>query len=160
MAAPKLSEEARTFIVQSLAMFDTPSEVVEAIKEQYGVTIARQSVQDYDPTIGKKPAKRWCALFEETRRRFLEETAEIPIANRAVRLRRLQRMAFTAESRRNYPLAAQLLEQAAKETGGIYTNRRELTGRDGAPLIPEASLDDLSDAELASLAAKLAGDAT
>ena len=32
------------------------------------------------------------------------------------------------------PLVAQLLEQAAKETGGAFTNRRELTGKGGGPI--------------------------
>lgn len=127
MAAPKLTDEARMFIVQSLAMYDTPTEVSDAVKDQYGVSITRQTVQDYDPTIGKKPAKKWIAVFESTRARFLEASTDIPIANRSVRLRRLQRMAFSAESKKNYVLAAQLHEQAAKECGDYYTNTRKLS---------------------------------
>ena len=36
----------------------------------------------------------------------------------------------------NMPLAAQLLEQAAKESGGAYTNKHQLehTGKDGKDL--------------------------
>lgn len=159
MAAPKLTEEARTFIVQSLAMFDTPKEVADAVKERYGVEIARQTVQDYDPTIGKRPAKKWIALFEGTRRAFIEETAQLATSNRAVRIRRLERMAIAAEGRKNYPLAAQLLEQIAKEVGGAFTNRRELTGKDGGPIETKSSgpnLDDMTEAELALYAQRLA----
>ena len=58
------------------------------------------------------------------RKRFREETADIPIANRAYRLRGLGRMAEKAENMRNLALTAQLYEQAAKEVGDIYVNRR------------------------------------
>jgi hypothetical protein len=99
MAAHKLNDEARTFIVQQLAMYDTPSEVAAAVKERFGIEITRQSVQEYDPTIGKRPAKKWEALFSATRKRFLEATADLGTANKAVRLRRLERMAIAAEAR-------------------------------------------------------------
>jgi hypothetical protein len=50
----------------------------------------------------------------------------------------------------NMALAAQLIEQAAKESGGAFTNRREMTGKDGAPLIPPKSAQDMTDDELAA----------
>jgi hypothetical protein len=73
------------------------------------------------------------ALFHETREKFLKELDSIPIANKAVRLRRLDRMAALAEERGNLVLAADLGERAAKEIGGAYTNKHqhELTGKDG-----------------------------
>ncbi len=43
-------------------------------------------------------------------------------------------MAVKAEDQGNMVLAAQLLEQAAKEMGNAFTNRRELTGKDGKDL--------------------------
>ncbi|MNN24351.1 hypothetical protein D3C81_1377810 [compost metagenome] len=108
-----------------MACFDTPSQVVEAVQKEYGVAVTRQQVETHDPTktSGKGLAKRWVALFEDTRRRFREETAEIPIANRAYRLRALGRIAERAETMKNLPLAIQVLEQAAKEVGDIYVNR-------------------------------------
>ncbi|KIC21722.1 hypothetical protein, partial [Leisingera sp. ANG-Vp] len=54
--------------------------------------------------------------------------------NRAVRLRTLQRMAEKAETMGNTVLAKGLLEQAAKEVGNAYTNRRELSGPKGGPM--------------------------
>lgn len=122
----RLSDEHKTFIVQRLAMFDTPQQVADAVKEEYGIEVPRQQVQSYDPTVGIKPAKKWIALFDASREKFLESVSEIPIANRSVRLRRLERMAVSAEQRKNYPLAAQLLEQAAKEVGEAYTNTRNI----------------------------------
>lgn len=121
-----LKNEVKSFIVQALACFDTPSQVVEAVKNEYGLVVSRQQVETHDPTksAGKGLAVKWVTLFHDTRKRFREETAEIPIANRAYRLRGLGRMAEKAESMRNLALTAQLYEQAAKEVGDVYVNRR------------------------------------
>ncbi|WP_321374367.1 DUF2280 domain-containing protein [Pseudomonas extremaustralis] len=130
-----LQNDVKAFIVQALACFDTPSQVVESVQKEYGVTITRQQVETHDPTktSGKCLAKRWVTLFEDTRKRFRDDTADIPIANRAFRLRALGRMAERAESVKNLALAAQLLEQAAKEAGGTYTNKQQvdLSSTDG-----------------------------
>jgi hypothetical protein len=121
-----LKNEVKSFIVQALACFDTPSQVVETVKNEYGVVVSRQQVETHDPTksAGKGLAVKWATLFHDTRKRFREETAEIPIANRAYRLRGLGRMAEKAENMRNLALTAQLYEQAAKEVGDVYVNRR------------------------------------
>ena len=130
-----LQNDVKAFIVQALACFDTPSQVVESVQKEYGVAITRQQVETHDPTktSGKCLAKRWVTLFEDTRKRFRDDTADIPIANRAFRLRALGRMAERAESVKNLALAAQLLEQAAKEAGGTYTNKQQvdLSSTDG-----------------------------
>lgn len=136
MAKERLAPEVQTYIVQALACFDSPKTVADAVKAEFGVTITRQLVETYDP--GKKAsnrlAEKWVTLHEETRKAFLEDTSKIAISHRAVRLRALQRMAERAEIMGNIALAAQLFEQAAKEAGDSYTNRRELTGKNGAPL--------------------------
>ncbi len=136
MAGSKLNIEQQTYVVQAVACFDAPSVVVAAVKKDYGVVLTPQAVEAYDPTkkAGAKLAARWRALFDETRKAFLENTADIAISHRAVRLRALQRMAAKAEDSKNMVLAAALLEQAAKEMGNAFTNRRELTGKDGKDL--------------------------
>lgn len=121
-----LKDEVKRFIVQALACFDTPSQVAEAVKQEFGLEVGRQRCAAYDPTkyVGRNLSAKWRAVFEDTRARFREETAEIPIANRAYRLRTLGRMAEKAESMKNMALTAQLLEQAAKEVGDVYVNRK------------------------------------
>jgi hypothetical protein len=133
---PAITDEVKAFIIQSLAAFDTPTQVVEAVKAEYGLTITAQNVQNYDPTkyAGRKLAEKWRVEFEKARKAFVEDASSIPIANRSTRLRALQRMAATAERKGNLALAAQLHKQAAEEMGNAYTNRREVTGKDGAPL--------------------------
>lgn len=136
MAGKTLNDEAKTFIVQALACFDSPSTVAAAATKELGVTVTRQQVEKYDPTkrAGQSLSAKWRALFEETRKAFLEDTAVIAISHRAVRLRALQRMAEKAEDRGNMPLAASLLEQAAKEVGDAYTNRQKVEHSGGISL--------------------------
>ena len=121
-----LSSEVKAFIVQALACFDTPSQVAEAVKREFNIDVSRQQVESHDPTkrCSKTLAKRWVEMFHDARKRFREETVDIPIANRAYRLRALGRMAEKAENMKNMALTAQLLEQAAKEVGDVYVNRR------------------------------------
>jgi len=134
--AQKLSPEVKTYIVQRLACFDTPAVVAKAVKEDFGLVITRQLVESNDPTkkAGATMAKKWVTLFEKARAQFLTEMREIAISHKPVRLRALQRMAQTAEEKGNFVLAASLLEQAAKEMGEAYTNRRQLehTSPDGS----------------------------
>ncbi|MGJ3438614.1 DUF2280 domain-containing protein [Pseudomonas sp. Je.1.5.c] len=121
-----LTSDVKAFIVQALACFDTPTQVSQAVKQEFDIDVTRQQVEQHDPTkrAGANLAAKWRTLFEDTRKRFREETSEIPIANRAFRLRALGRMAEKAESMKNMALTAQLLEQAAKEVGDVYVNRQ------------------------------------
>lgn len=133
-----LKPEVKAAIVQMLACYDTLSTVVDAIQKDYGIKVTPQQVESHDPTkvSGKGLAKKWVELFNLTRDRFLNEISDIPIANKAYRLRVLQRMSTTAEGMKNLGMTAQLLEQAAKEVGDAYSNKQkvELTGKDGGPL--------------------------
>lgn len=133
-----LKPEVRAFIIQELACFDTPSQIVESVQKEFKVQVTRQQVASHDPTkvAGKGLAQKWVDLFNRTRDRFLNEISDIPIANKAYRLRVLQRMSATAEGMKNLGMTAQLLEQAAKEVGDAYSNKQkvELTGKDGGPL--------------------------
>lgn len=127
---PKLTDDQRAFVVQQLAMFDAPSIVAKAVKDEFGVNISPQAMEFYDPNkrMGAKLAEKWKTLFVTTREAFLKDTAEIGISHRVVRLRALQRMAAVAEKQGNISLAASLHEQAAKEMGNAFTNARVLSG--------------------------------
>ncbi|WP_411835638.1 DUF2280 domain-containing protein [Pseudomonas chlororaphis subsp. aurantiaca] len=143
-----LQNDVKAFIVQALACFDTPSQVVEAVQKEYGLTVTRQQVETHDPTktSGKGLAAKWQTLFHDTRKRFREETAEIPIANRAYRLRAMNRFVEKAETMKNIGLAMQILEQAAKEVGDVYVNRQRKDEPDDEPAIPTRIQVDVVDA--------------
>jgi len=132
----RLSAPMQLAIVRGLACFDTPSEVAAAVKEEFGVDITRQQVATYDPTkaAGRNVSAKLRAVFDASRQAFLTDMDDIPISHLSYRLQRLQQQLEKAEERGNIAMAAALLEQAAKECGGIFTNRREMTGRGGGPV--------------------------
>ena len=106
-----LKPEVKAFIIQSVACYEAPSQVADAVLKEFGIKITRQQVDQNDPTkvSGKGLAKKWVDLFNVTRDRFLNEISDIPIANKAYRLRVLNRMAVSAEGMKNYGMSAQLL---------------------------------------------------
>lgn len=135
----KINDAVKAFIVTQLACFDPPSVVAEAVQAEFGLKMRRQQVDAYNPLSrsGVRLSARWKTLFDATRKEFLEKAAEIPVAHRSVRLRKLQRMVDQAEKMKNLALAAQLLEQIAKEVGDAYTNKRQLMGPGGGPIQSE-----------------------
>lgn len=146
-----LKPDVKAFIVQALACFDTPSQVVESVHKEFGIAITRQQVESHDPTkvSGKGLAQKWVELFQETRKRFQTELSDIPIANKAYRLRALDRMMTKAESMKNMALAASLMEQAAKECGDAYTNKQKLEHSGGLAVSSVASvMDEIGDDDL------------
>jgi hypothetical protein len=145
----KLADNVKVFIVQRLACFDSPQTVADAVKESYGLVIPRQQVEDYDPAKRPRIAARWRELHQATREAFLKESAKEPAAHRAVRVRRLARMAEKAEVARNFVLAKDLYEQIAKEIGEAYTNRRVLIP--GDPLAELAKTLGYTPEQLAAL---------
>ncbi|WP_080703047.1 DUF2280 domain-containing protein [Bordetella bronchiseptica] len=62
-----LSDAAKRFIVQAFACYDTPSQVAEAVKEEFGIDVPRNQVGQYDPTkvAGAALATKWRDLFQE-----------------------------------------------------------------------------------------------
>ena len=116
-----LREPIKIFIVQSLACFDTPQQVVDAVRVKYGIEIDRQQVASYDPTKAtcRGISKVLKKLFEQTRNDFRKNIEDIAIANKAFRLNELQKM--YDDSGRNKRAKQNLLKQAFQETDGRVT---------------------------------------
>lgn len=104
-------------IVIELACFDTPAQVASTVKEKFGLTVSRQRIEAYHPErrAGAKLSPKWRAMFYDTRARLLAQLDDIPIACQAYRLRVLERVAAKAEGMGNLPLAARIIELAARE---------------------------------------------
>ncbi|GAA5564548.1 hypothetical protein Asch03_02072 [Acinetobacter schindleri] len=128
-----LKEPVKIFIVQSLACRDTPQEVVESVKQEFDVDISRSQCQSYDPTkySGRNLSQKYVELFEKTREEFDKGLIDIPIASKYYRLKQYQKQ---LERTRNVKTVLKILEQAAKDIGGQFTNRQEITGKDGGPV--------------------------
>ncbi|EPG3459357.1 DUF2280 domain-containing protein, partial [Acinetobacter baumannii] len=105
----------------------------EQVKQEFGVDISRSQCECYDPTkySGRNLSKKFVELFESTREKFDKGLIDIPIANKYYRLKQYQRQ---LEKTRNVKTALKILEQAAKDIGGQFTNRQEITGKDGGPV--------------------------
>ena len=153
-----LDDDVKGFIVRSLACYNTPSEVAELVKEEYGIEIERCQAAKYDPTKphGKNLGRKHRDLFEQTRKKFLEEMAELPLANPSVRVSELSKLYKSAKAKKNAVLAAQHLEQIAKEVGGAFTNKIKLAGGDpgDSPIQQNVTVTASRMAELRAKSAK------
>lgn len=111
-------------------------QVVEAVRERYGIDIDRQQVASYDPTKAtcRGISKALKKLFDSTREDFRKNIEDIAIANKAFRLHELQKM--YDDSGRNKRAKQNLLKQAFQETDGRVT-KQEITGKDGGPIQQE-----------------------
>jgi len=89
-----LREPVKIFIVQSLACFETPQQVADAVKQEFNIEIERQQVALYDPTkaTGKNLSKKLVNLFNKTRADFQKNVYDIPLANKAYRIKELQKI--------------------------------------------------------------------
>ena len=149
-----LKEPVKIFIVQSLACFETPQQVADSVEETYKIKIDRKQCHSYDPTkyAGRNLSKKLKDLFYETRKKFQENILDIPIANKAFRLKELQNM--YEDSGRNKRAKQNLLKQAFQETDG-RVSRQEITGANGGTIKTETeqkqSLPKYTPDELANM---------
>lgn len=144
-----LNKKQKLFIVRSLAQFNTPQETVVLVKEEFELDVSRQQCEAYDPTkrVGKDLSEEFKKEFEATRKDFLDAPQNIPIANLSVRLQRLENQYI--KHGKNRVAAQSLLKQAAEDIGGKYTNKQEITGKDGQSLqttVVQATQDQVNEA--------------
>ena len=132
-----LKEPVKIFIVQALACRDRPQEVVDAVRQEFGIEIPLQQCAAYDPTrpTCRKLSADLKKLFFETREKFDAGLIDIPIANKHYRLKQYQKQ--LERNAKNTVMSLKILEQAAKDVGGQFTNKTELTGAGGGPIQQE-----------------------
>ena len=140
-----LTDPLKAFVVKELACYASPSAVRDSL-EARGVSVTLDQVVYYDPTTKakKKPAQKWIDLFGETRRRYNTELDEVAIASRRWRL---DQLATIVRETRSPKLKMEAMEQAAKEVGDVYTNRRHVahSGRIDWGSLTDDQLDQLAD---------------
>lgn len=124
-----LKENVKFFIVQQLAFFNTPTEVSELVKEEFDIDVPRSHIAIYNPDnhSGRELGLKFKDFFYEKRKEFLEQIDRVPLASMHVRLNELSKMYHSARKRKNDVFAKDILEQIAKEVGGIYTNKIKVT---------------------------------
>ncbi|HEX8708038.1 MAG TPA: DUF2280 domain-containing protein [Pyrinomonadaceae bacterium] len=139
--ARRLNDRQKLFIVQGLACFRTPSEVRDALaeEEEIGIQVDPRHIQFYDPTAlpwDKRLPEKWKLIFWETRKAYLENTAAVGAAHQRYRLEVIQEVLDRQRKAkiRNDNAILQTVEQAAKEVGGLFTNKREHSGPNGGAI--------------------------
>lgn len=135
----RLSVELKLFIVQELACFRSPKEVGEAVQVAFEVEVTPSHIQFFDPTKrpeNKKLPQKWKDIFWATRQEYLEQTAAVPVAHKRYRLEVINEVLQRQRAKqiKNDPLILETTEQAAKEMGGMFTNKRELSGPNGGAI--------------------------
>jgi hypothetical protein len=128
----ELSDQHKERIVVLLARYRLPSEVAVQMKDDFGLELTVQQIVKYDPSRPVYEAgEKWRPIFEVARQDYLENVKAVPVANQGWRLQTLQDGIEAAKKAKNWRMVADLLEQAAKEVGGVLTNSRELNISDG-----------------------------
>jgi hypothetical protein len=127
-----LTEQDKEAMVLQFARFRRPAEVVAFMKEERGVELDVQQARTYDPTNPRFEADRdkWEPVYLAAREAYISDMKQVVVANQAWRLNELHDLYNLAKKAKNTKLAADLLEQIARECGGVMTNSRELTVND------------------------------
>ena len=126
----RLPKTIKKRIVEHLACFQTPADVVELIAEEFDVKLTSRHVRAYDPASFQfAAAARWLEYYAAVRKRYKEEIGEIAIAHRKYRLEQLQATIDVAMGVLNRGSDGWLeaseqirkaVETAAKEVGDCY----------------------------------------
>ncbi len=126
----RIPEAIKKRIVEHLACFHTPPDVVRLIDEEFDVTLTPRHVRAYDPASFQFAASyRWLEYHAAVRRRYQDEIGEIAIAHRAYRLDQLQATIDAAKEVLHkggdgwLEASEQIrkaVETAAKEVGDFY----------------------------------------
>lgn len=131
----RLKKHEKAFIVRSLAQFMEPSQVVEAVKENFKIDVSRQQVECYDPTkvAGADLSQEFVDMFHEARKKYIEQPIyNIEGANDIVQLQILSDLLVNKKG--NVVMAIKLIDQMQKIVKGHYEKKIEITGKDGEPL--------------------------
>jgi len=125
---PKLSQEAKEWVVCQWAAFRTAEQIRADLLEIWGIKISDEGVRYYSDRNPKRP-KHWTELHEKAREAWRNSALEIPIANVTWRLAERKRLYDLTVSKAapNLVFAIEQLNDAARDSGGLFSNRRDLT---------------------------------
>lgn len=140
----EFTEAQKLEIVTMLACFREPATIVKHLGDEYGIETDTRQIGAYDPTRSYYDAgDKWRDIFDAKRKQYIEEVASVPSANQGFRLNLLHEQIVKAAREDKPALMAQLLEQVAKEVGGVLTNMRDVRIDDNRrPRVSEMSAED------------------
>jgi len=133
----KLKKQVQIFIVQQLACYETPTDVMRAVKDEFDLEITRQRIEYYDPTKSMASAglsDSLTKMFWERREAYEQMEADKGLGTVNYRIAKLGKLLTKAEAMRNFKEAREIMKQAAQDKGGVFTNKREHSGPNGAAI--------------------------
>ena len=126
----RLPETIKKRIVEHLACFRTPADVVGLIAEEFEITLTPRHVRAYDPASFQFAASyRWLEYHTAVRKHYQEEIGKVAIAHRTYRLAQLQATIDAAKDVLDKggdgwleatEQIRKAVETAAKEVGDFY----------------------------------------
>lgn len=112
MGFQKLTGEQQKFIVERLARFVPPFEIIKEFTLTYNFKITNQDVYRYNlRNPSHHVSKRLREYFEECRKKYNENIKAIPGANRTYRLEQATEIYETLKEKGNLSLALKALDQ-------------------------------------------------
>jgi hypothetical protein len=117
----------KIYVVRRLAAYDKPKAIAESLAQDFGVTVTIKAIESYNPCLatGRHLGKRWRELFAQAREDYLASTAEIGVTQKAVRIRRRDRLALKAEEAGQFKAASDILDAIARDVGDILDKRQK-----------------------------------
>lgn len=105
----KLSPEQQLQMVHMIAQGLTPSQIVEKMKEETGISLATPTVYQY------RDAQKWQPKIKELREQYLNRLDLIDGSHKAVRIRRMEAVLDKAIKKGDLRVAISANEQTRKE---------------------------------------------
>ena len=119
--------------MRALASRERSTDILAFLEENFKVTVDRKALSHYDPRLNPKLDDDLKSLYERTAAEFWDKK-HFEALNSLNFRQRLRQELYEA-SGRNLKLKLEILDAAAKDEGGLFSNRREVTGADGAPVV-------------------------
>ena len=119
----KLSQQARIMIVKALACQERLVDVCAQIKDEFDIELKPHSLYNYIPDRNPNMDADLKTLFEQVEAEFLEAGKHVPFNNRNRRNILRERVFWRHE--RNPIVQKDLLNDAAKDCGGLFAQRRD-----------------------------------
>jgi hypothetical protein len=126
MPRKRLTDTQRAYVVKRLAAYDTLLSIVRGLKDEFGITIAFQSVAHYNAARppDAKLAQRWKDLFWKTRKAFIAGTADTGFTDKPARIRQREAMMHAEWAAGRHKHANEILDSIAKDIGNAFRRTR------------------------------------
>jgi hypothetical protein len=123
----RLTHEQKVYVVKRLAAYDAPVVIVRGLKEEFGITVRAEVMRHYNPegAQGRALAQHWKDLFWDTRRAYIDSTADIGADHTPVLIRWRGEMVQETWGAGQHKIANEILDSVAKEAGAGTGNRHE-----------------------------------